>query len=232
MINKNEEKIIQKSLEEWENNISTEHTLSTLSADTQITTPGGFRGVDIDGLNDIPSSMIAVPYLRLIQPSSKKTEMADGKETPWGQFLFSDTQNAFETLNFVLLRAKHELKKVDANGMYVGEDYAGPTRSKAQVTILGITTDTDRLFILSLSVTSFSSFGKLIAKFKNLQVDKSYRFELNLSSEKIENDKGKFAIVNFKINKELDKKELEQMQKVAFEYGLVLDRQEIVGEEV
>lgn len=223
-MNKKEEKEVNKILEE--ENIG-DHSLSTVPLNTGIAVPTNFRGIDIEGLQDIPASMIAVPYLRLIQPSSKKTETADGQETPWGKFLFSDTQESEDTLNFVLLRAKHEYKLVAANGKFVTADYTGETKSKPQVSILGITTGTNKIFILSLSSTSFSSFGKLMAKLKAMQVKKSYQFEIKMTSEKTENDKGKYAIVNFMIGKEISGEDLARMAKVAFEYGLVLDRQSV-----
>jgi len=228
MITKKDEQEITEAVEETAGNISEEHTLSTVENNTALAKP--FKGVAIEGMEDVPASFEAVPFLRLIQPSSKKTQMADGKEAPFGSFLFNDIQEAFESIDFVLLRAKHQFKKVDENGNFVDDTYVGKTREKPQVTILGITTDTDKLFILSLSSTSFSSFGKLIAKFKSLHIDKIWRIGLKMTSEKTENKKGKFAVVNFTMGEELTGEQLKTTERIAQEYGVVLDR-EITPEE-
>lgn len=237
MVNKKEEKLIEESLEETasepeiESNISEEHSMTTVDSRQGALAPQNHvRGVDIEGLESVPTSMIAVPFVRLVQPSSKKLEMDNGKEAQPGSYLFNDTQKAVDELKFVLLRAKHEWRTVDENGNFVGKDYVGRTKQTQRVSILGITTDTNKLFILSLSITSFSAFGKLIAKFKEMGLDKTYRFQLSLSSEKVENDKGKFYVANFKIGDELEPEMLVEMQKKVGEYGLVLDR-EFVEEE-
>ena len=77
---------------------------------------------------------------------------------------------------------------------------------------------------------TIEEFGKLISKLKSLHLDKSYRVEIKATSEKQENLKGKYYIVNFSIGAELTGEKLKQAEKTAFEYGLVLDR-EIVPEE-
>lgn len=210
-------------------NLEEDHSLSTDTVpQTALAKP--FKGVAIEGMEDVPASFEAVPFLRLIQPSSKKTQMADGQEAPFGSFLFNDIQEAFETIDFVLLRAKHSFKNVDEKGNFVDSSYTGPVKQKPQVSILGITTDTDKLFILSLSSTSFSSFGRLISKFKSLHIDKTWRIAVTMSSEKTENDKGKYAFVNFKMGDELTGEQLKAMEAKALEYGVVLDR-EITPEE-
>src|SRR5258708_28267044 len=99
--------------------------------------------------------MIALSFVRLVQTSYKNLSLSDGSEAASGMFFFNDTQEAFLQLKFVLLRAKHEMKLVDEDGQFVAPDYEGKTKLKPRVSILGVTTDTDKLFILSLSPTSF-----------------------------------------------------------------------------
>lgn len=216
---------MNEAIEEVKGSNIGDSALSTVPKEQEIAVHGQFKGVNIQGLESIPASMVAVPYCRLIQPTSKKTELANGQEAPLGSFFFNDIQESVPMLNFVLLRAKHELKRVDKDGQFVQDDYVGVTSTKPVVSILGITTDTNKLFILSLSATSFSSFGKLIAKLKGLAIDKTWRFKFTAESEKTENAKGKFYIINFNIDKELSEKEREAMGQIASEYGVVLDRQ-------
>jgi len=187
------------------------------------------KGVDIEGFEGIPASMVAVPFCRMIQPTSKRTELADGSEAPQGSFLFNDVQEYVEELNFVLLRAKHEMKAIDENGQFVFGDYEGETFRKPVVSILGITTENckipGKLFILSLSTTSFTAFGKLIAKFKGSKIDKSYRFELTAKTIKTENKKGKFYVLDISIGAEVTPENLATIAKLAADYGVVLDRE-------
>ncbi len=235
---KKEEREIDKQLKETlpleieKSNIG-QSSLSTVPKTHEVAVSEQFKGVNIGGLESIPASMVAVPYCRLIQPTSKKTiQSSNGQDARLGSFFFNDIQESVPELNFVLLRAKHELKQVDKDGQFVTPDYIGELgKPKPVVSILGITTDTDKLFILSISATSFSSFGKLIAKLKSLQIDKTWRFSFKATSEKMENAKGKFYVVNFEIGEELKDTQSEQMQKTAQEYGVVLDRQ-VYEEEV
>lgn len=208
-----------------ESNVSNEHALSTTTTTTKaLTTP--IKSVGIAGMEEIPTSLMAIPYCRLIQPTSKKTETTEGRDAVPGNFLFNDTQREVGELSFVLLRAKHEVKRADLDGNYVDASYEGVTVPKQQVSILGITTDeTEKLFILSLSLTSFSGFGRLIAKFKELHVDKTWRFRLKATSEKQENKKGKYFVAKFQIEEELEGEALQHMEEKALEYGLALDRQ-------
>lgn len=235
MVKKSEEKLMREATDEAmaeKGNISHEHTLSTGMENRAIASPNAFKGVSIEGLESVPASMEAVPFVRLVQPTSQKTQMANGKEALVGSFLFNDTQEAYNELEFVLLRAKHEFIKVDKKtGQFVTDEFEGETLLKPRVSILGIVVDLEKLFILSLSATSFSSFGKLIAKLKAINADKSYRFLISATSEKQENNKGKYYIVNFKLGQELDTETLMEMEKKALEYGVVLDRQFIPEEE-
>ena len=81
------------------------------------------------------------------------------------------------------------------------------------------------MFILSLSATSFTAYGKLIAKFKASKIDKSYRFELSAKTVKTENKKGKFYVLDINIGAEITPENLATIAKLAADYGVVLDRE-------
>lgn len=222
MTTKKDEAEMQQSIDEAENNIHDEHAL-TVAPRGAVATP--FKGIDIEGLESVSMSMVAVPYVRLIQPTSKKTENDKGKEAMAGNFLFSDTQREVGELNFVLLRAKQQVKAVDENGQFVADDSPDRVGGKQQLSVLGYDPTDEKLFILSLSVTSFSGFGKLIAKFKSMKLDKTWRFHITGTSTKVENAKGKFYVADFKIGKEIVGEELETITKIARDYGVILDKQ-------
>lgn len=221
MKNKTEE---AQAIDETLANIG-ESSLSTVPKETALTTPGGFRGVNIEGFEAIPASMVAVPYCRLVQPSSKNTTLADGSEATAGHFLFNDIQETTPQLDFCLLRAKHEMKWVNKDGNFVTPEAEDKDHQKAVVSILGITLDTDKLFVLSLSATSFTAFGKLLAKFKALKVTQSFTYRIVASTCKTENKKGKFYVIDFTLEDKLEADEVTKMSTIACEYGVVLDRQ-------
>jgi hypothetical protein len=229
MPNKKDERLMKEAVDEAEGNLSSEHSLRTTSTGS-VAMPGQFKGMGIAGLENIPASMVSIPYCRLVQPTSKNTTLANGKDAMPGNFMFNDIQKEVGELNFVMFQARVDLKLVDENGNFVSPDYKGNTNKKQVLSILGITTDTNKLFILSLSVTSFTTWGKLMAQFKEINLDKSWRFEINATSEKRENDKGKYYVVNFKIGDELKGERLAEMEKTAHEYGAVLDREAPVEE--
>lgn len=227
---KTDEKAINEVMADIKGSLSEEHSLQTTPMDTALASPGAFKGIDIEGLESISVSMVSVPFCRVIQPTSKKTTLKNGKEATAGNFMFNDIQEETGKLNFVLLRAKYEMVKVDESGNYAMSDYEGETREKPIVKLLGITLDTDKLFILTITSTSFSNWGRLLAQMKGIQLDKSYRMGITATTEKRENKKGKYYVVIFQLEKELSKEQFENASKTALEYNVVLDKQ-IVPEE-
>jgi|GEM_PF-2873116 len=225
MKNKNEEKLIDESIEESasqpelsdDSNISKEHKLTVQTSHQALapTSQIAEGPSDVAGIDQSAMSLIKLPWLRLIQPTSQKTEDKSGKESMPGTYLMSDSLKNYGTMKFVILRAKRENREFERDGVKT------PSQRLA---ILGCTVPDNKLFILSLSVTSFSNWGRLLSQFKDMQLDKTWRFSINLSSEKIENDKGKFYVANFKLDDELEPEYIEEMQQKALEYGLVLDR--------
>ncbi len=225
MESKNEQKLMEDTTNEAlkeESNISKEHKLTVQTSKQALASKDIPQGQsDVEGIDNSAMSLIKVPWLRLIQPTSMKTEDSKGKESMPGTYLMSDSLKNYEELNFVILRAKRSIKEFERDGI--------KTPSQ-RLDILGITIPENKLFILSLSVTSFSNWGRLMSQFKDMHLDKSWRFSVRLNSEKVENDKGKFYIADFKLGDELEKELITEMQNKALEYGLVLDR-EFIEEE-
>lgn len=195
----------------------TQETAIVLKKESGVALESQFKGVAIEGLQDVPVSVIPVPFARVVQGQSKNIEMATGGEAPEGSFYFSDTQEAYDELEFVMLRAKHMIKDFERDGALV------PTRV---IQILGVRMDTNKLFILNLSLASFSNFGRLIARFNDMGVVSVWQHLIKATSEKKENDKGKFWVQSFNIVRELNEKELQIMQDKYREFGAVLEKQE------
>lgn len=210
-----------KDVQETISNVQSDHSMSTEIRPQELVVATG--GVDIAGLESIPMGMIALPYCRLVQPTTQHIVMKDGKEAPQGSFFMSDTSDAYEDLDFVLLRAKVSMRTFI--------DDKGVSKSVQQLSILGLTIDEDKLFILTLAPTSFYGFGQLLAQLKAARIQKSWQFVLNATSEKTENAKGKYYKAKFSIGEEIVGKKLIEIEEKALTYGLALDREQIVPEE-
>lgn len=228
MLDKKDEQEINESL--TEGNITNEHSLSTTQQDNALVDPTAFKGVDIEGLQEVPSNMQAVPYVRLVQPSSKNIVTDKGEEAKSGTYLFNDTQIAVEELYFVILRAKPELKPVDRDGKFIFDNTTPVAGEKQQLSILGYDPTGEKLFILSLTKSSFSNFGKYIAKLKSMKVKRTWEYMIKATSSYKENDKGKFYVAEFNLDLKLNDTEVEKIGKIAYQYGMLLD-QRIVDDE-
>lgn len=215
MNKKKDEQEMKESMDETENKMTVKNSSSSL------TVPD--FGINIEGLQDVPVSVLPVPFVKLVQGTSTKIELEDGKDAPVGTFYFTDLQQAFEQLSFVLLRAKYQIKEFERDGEMV------PTK---QMLLLGITLDTQKLFILTLSVMSHSNFGRLVSKLKDRKTKHVWEYEVIATSEKMENKKGKFQVVNLQVGRKISDEEVEQMAKTYGEYGGVLDREYVEEEDV
>lgn len=182
-------------------------------------------GLGIQGLEEEDASILPIPFVRVVQGQSKDTKMKDGKDAPEGSFFFGDTREAFTKLNFCILKSKIVTTVFkDPN--------TGADKPTAQRKILGITMDTKKVFMLTISVMSFMEYGRLVAEMKQNKITEAWSHIITATTEKRENDKGKFQVVMFKLGEELTKEDriemglaYEQFKKV-FEKEAVEDNKE------
>jgi len=172
-------------------------------------------GMKIEGLEDIPMAMKPIPWVRLVQPTSKKIELSDNSDAPVGTFYFNDTKSTTPKLEFILLRAKKGTQDFERDGVIT------PTPKLA---ILGVTADKLKPFVLSLSVTSFGSFGVLLSQMEELGITKSREYILTLTADKQENEKGKYYIARFNLARKVDEDKLAELDNLYYQYGTILDR--------
>lgn len=172
-------------------------------------------GLEIQGLEDVPASIMPIPYLRLVQPSSKKIEVAKGKDAEAGTFYFNDIQASYEIVEFALIKAKHGMQTFERDGEITDQ---------VKLAILGMTLDSSKLFVITLSVMSFTNFGSLVAKMKEAGITKTWENKIIMSSEKQENDKGKYYTARFELGEKLSKEQIENLENLHAQYGAVLDR--------
>lgn len=179
-----------------------------------------FTGIPIEGLQDVSVSLLPVPFVKLVQPTSKNVDLADGKtEASQGTFYFTDLQVAVPELNFVLLRAKQEIVEFD--------DKDGKKIKVPKIALLCRTMETQKLFIISLSRTGFSPFGKLIAKLKEAKMPASWHVEVKATTERKENDMGKFYVPSFNIVRNMSQDEIDELATAYGEFGAALDREDL-----
>jgi hypothetical protein len=170
-------------------------------------------GFDIEGLEDVPVSILPVPFLRLVQPTSTKIETKDGSEAGVGNFFYNDTQEEVKLLNFALLKAK------------VGRvQFEGQDEPSTKMNILGFDIDRCKVFILQLSVMSFSNFGKLIAQMKEKDITKSYTHTITMTTSPETNKKGKYYVANFQLGNEVPAELFTEIEEKVKVYGVALNR--------
>ena len=80
--------------------------------------------------------------------------------------------------------------------------------------------------LLSLSPTSFSNFGQLIARLKEKKAINSWNYKVIATSEKQENDKGKYYVAKFQLLEELPKEKQDELTILSQKYTPVLDKKE------
>lgn len=163
-------------------------------------------GLGIRGLEEEDSTILPIPFVRVVQGQSKDTKTKDGKDAPEGWFFFNDTREAFKELTFCILKSKVVVTEFERDGV---------KKPTTQRKILGITMDTKKVFMLTISVTSFAGYGRLIAEMKQNKVVNVWDRMVTTTTEKQENDKGKFFVVNFALGEPLN---ADDTIELAFEF--------------
>lgn len=179
------------------------------------------KGLGIQGLEEEDASILPIPFVRVVQGQSKDTKMKDGKDAPEGTFFFGDTREAFPELNFCILKSKVVTTVFkDPN---TGADKPTPQRK-----ILGITMDTKKVFMLTISVMSFMEYGRLVAEMKQNKITEAWSHIITATTEKRENDKGKFQVVVFKLGEKLTKEDETEMGLAYEQFKRVFEKDEAV----
>lgn len=135
----------------------------------------------VEGLQDVPHSIIPVPYYTLVQPESTKVTLPDGKRAPDGSFLMNDVRKAVGSLRFIVLRAKRQTRMLPSG--FGGEDKV------VSLNILGYNLDRQKPFILNVPVTSFSAFGKFFDYLVDKKATKAWQYAVEATTEEVEGKK-------------------------------------------
>ena len=179
------------------------------------------RSFNLTGLEDVPRSIIPVPYYKFVQPSTKKAFLPDGSRAEDGTFLMSDVRKAVKELSVIILRAKRATRMVEGEKV-------------VSLKILAINLERQRPFIVSLPVTSFGALGKVFEEMELLASniwDYSIYLEGEVISKNVETDRGiepkTFAVVNATLEpKPLDEKTRQIAKEAYQDFATKLDREE------
>ena len=188
---KTQEKLDQEAMKESVENA--DKAIATTPSEHHLST----SGIGIHGLEEADTATIPLPFARLVQPTSKGVRTADGEEAQVGSFFFSDTNTAMKAPEVIILKGKHGIKTFT-------DPTSGDPVQKKVLAVLGYMPDTEKVFILTLSVMSFNGFGRFMAQLKEKHAEACFQYKTTISSHLVETDKGKFYVADFNVGEELD----------------------------
>lgn len=183
------------------------------------------KTIDIQGLEEIPSSMIPIPFYKVVQPGSTNITLSSGEDAQPGTFFMADSGQATVKLRFALLRAKRQHREFTDEG--------GEVRRLTNLGILGMNLEGFKPFILGVSLASFSNFGRLMAQLKEKKAKTAWEYAIVATAEKREESKVianrlqkvKYWVVNFQLEEKPVEKEAKALLEDAFvEFAANLDR--------
>lgn len=179
----------------------------------------------IKGLEEVTTDIIPVPYYKLVQPGSTGIRLEDGQDAECGQFYMGDTGTAADNLRVGIVRAKRMVK------VFKG-------KRTVSLGILGVNLETMTPFLMNISSTNFSNFGRMMNILNQRKIDAIWKFPVNLISGddfKVETDKiidgekrkVKYWTMDFQVEEEgFNEEDLEIMMTVLNEYAGTLDKEQ------
>ena len=181
--------------------------------------------MSIEGLTEVPVSMIPLPFYKLVQPGSTNVTLSDGVDAVPGSFYLGDSGKSVEKIRFALLRAKRMHREF--------QNAEGEIVKSTSVGLLGINLENVTPFIMNVSIASFSNFGRMLSQMKDLKVGKAWQYPVTMTTEKREEVKEtlkgtqrvKYWVINFEVEKEAcDQITMEILDSAYQEFAGSLDR--------
>lgn len=176
------------------------------------------EGMGIHGLENVPTSAISLPIVKLVQPTSRDIELPDGTDAPVGQFFFTSLGEAQPELRMAIISAHV--------GEHTFQDDDGNAITKTQASILGVERSRQMLFLTRFSATSLSAFGKLMSQIKNAGMDAAWVREVIVTSEKRESAKGKFWVAKFALGEPVSENEAAEYVQTWMSMSDYFDRED------
>lgn len=131
----------------------------------------------VAGLHGLGQEDLAIPYVRLVQPTSTDTSLMDGREAKAGQFLDTALRLAYTDLHFSILSvAKYEV--------------VWQEKTEPQTVYLLLCADEElQPFVLKVSGTSIFGLKQLLTSVVRAGVAEAWAFKIRAVSEKRESNK-------------------------------------------
>ena len=182
------------------------------------------RNFSLNGLEDLPRSIIPVPYYTFVQPSSKKVTLPDGTRAENGTFLMNDIRQTAHELAFIILRAKRQVRQ-QLNDQNVLEDVVS-------LQVLGFNLERKKPFILGVPVTSFAALGKVFEELEERQASSVWDYAVYLTSEEIKKTKKiagqpqqvNYWVIEAEVGEALDDEKKKIAEQLFNDFGGKLDR--------
>lgn len=201
-----------------------ESKLSVREDTKAITTETPAGHMEVEGLQDVPISMIPIPLVKMVHPTTKDSTDKDGNDTPVGYFLNTQTKKSYQNLEFFILRArpvKLNFKDPKTNEPVVKDAFA----------ILGVMADDGELFIMNASGSSFWNFRSLLGVVKGAKLPHVWANKVIATAENRESDYGKYKAATFTLGDKATEVQELKLTSLYKQYGAALDRAEEAHEE-
>lgn len=132
------------------------------------------RTFGINGLKDVPRSIIPVPFYKLVQSNSSNVILPNGQRAPSGVFLMQDSRKTTSELKFIIVRAKRQTREQrnDFNEL----------EKIVSLNVLGINLENKKPFILSVPLTSFSAFGMVFDELEGRKAINAWDYEITATT--------------------------------------------------
>lgn len=177
------------------------------------------------GFEDVPVSELPMPTVRIVQPTSQDVTLEDGNEAPLGWFFFDNQGFAKSDLHIALIKAKKISREFK-------DKKSGELQKRITWNFLFIERESGKPYVISFSPSSFRSVRSLLALVNNGRLgDGNSEREIIITSEKQENDMGKYYVAQFQIGELLSEDEYQELLSLWMQYGSYFSKEDSVEQE-
>lgn len=174
--------------------------------------------IGIPGLENIPMSILPIPFVKLVHGTSRNVFLKDGKKANPGTFYHTDTKEVEDEINFALIQSKFQKRMVE-------NQKTGKMELKEFLNILGYDLVSKDLFIISLSALSaWRTFGMLMAQVRKAKLTASWEFYTTLKAVVVTSNGNEFQAPEFQLGERIASEDMQKAEKAYQEYGSVLDK--------
>ena len=156
----------------------------------------GLATLGVRGLMNFDSTDLPIPRVRVVQPTSQKIELADGKDAAVGTFYFGVAQKAKEKVEMIVLSAKKDEVQ-----------WEGDEAPQMIYRLMAIERGKIDPFVMSITGTSRWQWRNILGLLVSMKAESVWEYPITMTTEKREGEKGKWYEIQFKLGKKLEKDE-------------------------